>query len=196
MASTLTRYERKPRAEIAPDDDSKAIIYEGANQTQLSRLFNISAESVKAKLHSVKPDGERSGYPVWKISTAAPYLSKPMGNFEEALSRMDPRDLPKELSKTFWDGMRAKQDYERAAGDLWPTVMVVEKVGKLFKLFRMALLLAVDTIERTTELTDRQKSLFKSICDGVLRDLLKAVREDFPAAKPSTPVPSGDDDEF
>lgn len=161
------------------DDESRAMIYDGLNLSELGRLFHMDHRVLVEKLHGVPPSGKRGKANTWKVHEVAPYLVRPIFDIEEYIKRMNHADLPKMLSKEFWAGQRAKQEYLLKAGDLWPTDEVVQCVGELLRLVKMQAQLAVDAVERQTELTDRQRNIIRNLMDGMLKDLREAVIEHF-----------------
>lgn len=162
------------------DEVSKAMLYNGLNTSQLATAFRMDNRTVAEKLFGVEPDGMRNNTPIWKISTAAPYLARlTQDEVEKQMKRMHHNDLPKLLTKEYWAGQRSRQEYELKNGDLWPTTKVVEYVGDFVKLVKMSTLLMVDAVERTTELTERQRKLIKGLSDGMLNDLNRSVLETF-----------------
>lgn len=174
MASNRTR---KPTTSL--DAESQAMLYEGLNLSQLGIAFRMDHRVLVEKLHGVAPSGKRNGVPTFQIHEVAPHLVKPIYDIESYIKRMNHADLPKHLTKEFWAGLRSKQEYELRAGDLWPTEKVVEKVGELFKLVKMSLLLATDAVERQTELSSRQREIIKDLMDGLLEDLHHQVTTEF-----------------
>lgn len=178
------------------DEESKAMIHHGLNMSQLCQLFKMDHRTLVAKMEQgeVKPSGRRGGYPVYFVHEVAPWVIKPAYDVEEHLKRMNPADLPKMLHKEFWAGQRARQEYELREGNLWPTEVVYEKVGELVKLVKMSTNLMADAVERQTQLTDRQRSLIKSMCDGMLRELSQAVLKHFKEKPNGRPQEDSDED--
>ena len=170
------------------DAETKAMLFEGASLSQLSRLFGRDNRTTAAKLQGLSPVGMRAGSPIYSVKDAAPLLVPPAYDIDEFIQRMTVADLPMQLRKEFWAGMRSKQLYEKEAGELWPTEEVREMLAEVFKTMRMTLLLTRDSVARETELTKRQSEIVVRIIDGCLRDLNDAVRkrftEDTTSAKP------------
>lgn len=161
------------------DNESKAMLYEGLNLSQLSVAFRMDHRVLVEKLHGVDPSGYRGKAAIYKINEVAPHLVKPAYDIEAYIKRMHHNDLPKMLTKEFWNGQRARQEFELKAGQLWHTAQVIEKVSELYKLVAMSARLATDNIERTTDLTDRQREAVNSIMRGMLEDLQRKVIENF-----------------
>ncbi|MCB1865161.1 MAG: hypothetical protein KDG50_06995 [Chromatiales bacterium] len=161
------------------DDASKALLFEGANLSQLGVLFRMDHRVLVEKLHGVAPSGKRGHASTWMVHEVAPYLVRPHYDIEAYIKRMNHADLPKMLTKEFWSGQRAKQEYLLLEGDLWPTAKVVEEVGELFKLMRMQIRLASDAVERQTDLTPRQRTIIRGLLDGTLSDLTEAIKKKF-----------------
>lgn len=178
-------------AKVTVDDDEEYVpsaglekILAGVSKTELSQIFRIHHRTLTQRMLHVKPAGKRGSKPYYFVHEVAPYLVKPAGDFEEYIKNANHMDLPKALTKEFWQGQRLKQQYMQAAGDLWPTQKVVEKVSTLVKLTAMNARLFTDAVERQVELTDRQKSILTGLVDGMLNDLHRAVVENFSKPQP------------
>lgn len=182
------------------DAESRAMLYDGCNLSQLGVLFRMDHRVLVEKLHGVEPSGKRGSAATYRVDEVAPYLVRPMYDIETYIKRMNHNELPKLLTKEFWAGQRSKQEYLLKEGDLWPTAKVIEEVGELFKLIKMQMRLASDAVERQTELTPRQRNIIKALLDGTLRDLHTAVTEKFKAkpetasSRPSNPQTVDDDE--
>jgi hypothetical protein len=162
------------------DANSKAMLYEGANLSQLAVIFRIAHPVLVEKIQGVPPAGERSGVAIYHIRDVAQRLARPEAHeITAAVMRMHPSELPKMLTKEYWAGQRSRQDYELKAGELWPTAKVVSEVGELLKLVKMSAQLTGDAVERQVELSDRQRAIIKGLMDGMLQDLHKSVVEKF-----------------
>ncbi len=172
---------RLSKKESESQDSMARLIYRGANISELEKLFNLDHRMITARLAKagIKPAFREGRGIYYKIAEAAPHIIKPALDVESYLKQMDPRELPKMLTKEFWSAMKARQDYEERRGDLWPTQKVVEEVGELFKIIKRSMLLMVDGVERTTELSDKQRELVKSMTHGLLDELGRRVEERF-----------------
>lgn len=167
------------RAPNSLDEESRALLYEGANLSQLGILFGMDHRVLVEKLHGVPPVGRRGATDIYSIREVAPKLVRPDYDIETYIRKMNHTDLPKMLSKEYWAGQRSRQEFMLKAGDLWETAKVIEKVGELYKMIRMSMLLMIDSVERQVELTPRQRDIIKELADGTLRDLHKTVIEHF-----------------
>jgi hypothetical protein len=161
------------------DNDTEAMLFQGANITQIAKLFRMERRDVTPKILDVAPCGQRGGYPIYYIHEVAPHLVKPIYDVETYLKRMHPNDLPKHLTKEFWSGMRAKQEYDKAAGNLWETDKVIEVMSEAFKLLRMSILLAGDTVEREMAFSTEQRDKLRVIMDGALNDCANRLVDRF-----------------
>lgn len=184
------------------DSQSLQIVQYGGTLTDIAALFRMDRKEVKRKISGVAPAGTRGTAPVYHIHEVAPFLVKPnLDDVGEYIRTMPPSELPKMLTKEYWTGQRARQEYEIKAGTLWPTTDVIEKVGELLKLIKMNLQLAADAVERQVELTERQRKIIRDLHDGALGALRTAVIKHFgtKALKngtlPSRVVTRDDDDE-
>lgn len=161
------------------DMESRGILYEGANISQLCMLFNMDHRTIVAKLHGVPPDGVRNRADIWKIATAAPHLVKPIYDIESYMRNMAHTELPKMLTKEFWAGQRSRQEYELKAGDLWSTARVVEKVGELMKIFKMSARLFIDAVDQQSQLVPKQRDIIRQLTDGMLEECSHQVVKHF-----------------
>jgi len=163
------------------DDITKAILYDGANLSQLGSLFRMDHRVLVEKLTKggCKPCGTRNGVDIYAVNEVAPYIVKPAYEIEEYIKRMHHNDLPKHLTKEFWAGLRSRQEYEQREGNLWPTTRVVEVMGGIMKLIKMSARLMSDQVDRQAELSDRQRQIVKSQADGMLEEAYRTILEAF-----------------
>lgn len=176
---TLTAAEVRTRRSNSNDIETESMIFQGANLTQLSKLFGMEKRDITPKILDVYPVGKRGGYDIYSIKEVAPYLVKPLYDVENYIRRMSFKDLPKELSKEFWAGQRAKQEFDIKAGNLWATEEVIEKFGDAVKTLRMGMLLIPDTLARQAGLTEAQRTVVQASVDSMLNDLSNALIEKF-----------------
>lgn len=171
----------------AVDEDSEAILYQGASMAQICQLFGMDARDVKPKISGqVMPCGKRRGHDVYQIKDVAPYLVSPPYDLDEFIQRMTIADLPPILRKEFWAGLRSRQLYEKEDAELWPTSDVVDMVSELFKTLRMSLLLFRENVERETELSDRQRDIIVRLVDNSMEDLYAKTISKFSQSKQAT----------
>lgn len=168
---TVSAAAQKTRRSNANDLETEAMIFQGCNITQLGKIFQMERRDITPKIIDVAPVGQRGGYDIYAIHEVAPHLVKPLYDVENYLRRMNFKDLPKELSKEFWNGQRAKQEYDIRAGNLWPTDTVIDLFGQAIKTLRMTMLLVPDTLARQAGLTEEQRQVVQSCIDGALNDL-------------------------
>lgn len=193
------------------DAASSAIIYEGANLSEMSVMFKCDHRVLKEKINAIpqiKPCGKRGQADIYPIHEVAARMGKLSDEqVHAAMRHMNHADLPKALSKEYWAGLRSKQEYELKAGQLWPTDKVVGVLGDIFKLVKMSVLLTMDAVERNQELPPRVRDVMKRQMDGLLKDVQGRVQEYASEAKaqellPPTEVANGessqdaDDDEI
>lgn len=177
-----TRHSTRRRTESL-DQESREMLYEGLNYSQLGVAFRMDHRILVEKLHNVPPTGTRNGTDTWDIYTAAPHLVKPVGDIESYLKRMHHNDLPKHLSKEFWAAIKTRQDVEERSGDLWPTDRVVGVIGALMKLMKMSVRLMSDAVDAQAELSQKQRRIVKQLGDSMLEQLYDEVRTSFKPKK-------------
>lgn len=161
------------------DVESEAMLFQGVNITQLAKMLKMERRDVTPKIQEVTPCGERNGYPIYELKEVLPYLVKPLYDVEAYIRRMHPSELPKLLAKEFWNGMKAKQDYELREGELWPTEQVESVISESYKLIRMSLLLIPDALERESTLTDHQRGRIMEMIDGALNEMASTITAAF-----------------
>lgn len=155
------------------DAQSNAMIFDGCTQSQLCTIFKMDRRTLAAKLAqgNVKPCGSRAGFPIYYIHEVAPHVVKPLYDIEAYISRMHHNDLPPLLSKEYWNGKKARQDFELREGNLWETEEVQSKVSAMLKDIRMSILLFRDGLTRDTVLTDEQDNRLRDMIDGLLNEM-------------------------
>lgn len=169
--TTASRNPAAKRRSNQLDTQTEAMLFDGCNLTQLAKIFRMERRDLSPKLREVTPCGERGGYPIYYIHEVAPHVVKPIYDIENYIMRMNHNDLPKMVSKEFWNGLKARQEYQLKAGELWPTDKVVEVMSEAFKQMRMSLLLMGDALDRETTLTEQQQTRLRTMIDGALNDL-------------------------
>lgn len=167
----------KPTSEF--DDQSRAMLFDGASISQLATLFGYDNRTVTKRIFGLKPCGKRQGHPVYSVREAAPYLVDPIGDIEAHIKKMNHRDLPPLLLKEFWNGQMARLKFEKEQGYHWPTDEVHGHFASVFQTFRTRILLAVDLVEREAEMTDRQRNACKRILDTLMADIRLELIERF-----------------
>lgn len=148
-----------------------------ATIAQLSQMFETDAKTLPKRLKMLPPAGTRRGNKVYRIKDAAAYIVTPGYEIEEFIRQMSPQELPPLLSKEFWNGQRARLEFETKLGMHWPTEDIVEFIGELQNTIRMVLLLTVDDVNREQALTDGQRKVFQRITDGAIDTMRKTVAE-------------------
>lgn len=189
---------RKPDSKVV-DNESKAMLFEGASISQLNIIFGMDNRTVAAKMAGVEPIGRRAGHPIYSIKDAAAVLVEPNLNLDQIdqiaayVRKMNPANMPKLLTKEFWSAMRARQQYEEDAGDLWRTEKVVAVFSELVKAIRTPLILAKDGIATERELDEPTRRAIDKVIDSLLEKLHDAVVEQFGESETAENV---DDDDF
>lgn len=166
-----------------------------ATKAQIAKLFRRDPKTLDRLLYGLIPAGTRRGTTVYSIEEAAGRLVKPGYSIEQYIRRMHHTDLPPLLGKEFWNGLRARQHYEKENGDLWPTSEVQAVFASACADFRMACLLMVDEIEREASLTPRQREVLKRLTDAAIVNAQVALVDRFkdyePPAESLLPDSSG-----
>lgn len=166
-------------ASEAYDEETQAIIYQGASVRQLALMFHADPAVVSKKISGLVPVGRRRGAMIYRIDEAASRLVKPGYEIERYIREMNHLDLPSMLQVTFWDGQRKRLAFEEDNGDLWRTADVVHAFGETFNTLRMSLMLMSDAVERESSLTDTQRLALRRLIDGAMSDCRSKLIEKF-----------------
>ena len=170
MTDLLTRMRR-----VNNDEATKAIVYEGATVNQLSAMFNLSKTEIAKRIRTLPPAGVRSGYPIYKVSDAAPYLVEPKVDVEGYVRRMGLKDLPPPLQKDLWAAMNGQLKFEQTQGTVWRVERIQEIWSEWHKRVRMTLLLAPDEAEREGRISPDGLIWFREFIDRLLLSLYQEV---------------------
>lgn len=170
-----------PKLLPVPVLSSDPIIYKGATIGDLAAMFKLDHRVVKQKLVEMRPSGKRGASDVYDVGEAARLLVRPFDDAEmvERVLKMNHTELPKMLSKEFWYAQTQKQKYEAAAGDLWPTLQVVEMAGEAFKTLRLSLQLLPDTLDREAALSEKQRETVQRVVDATLNEMRERLIDAF-----------------
>lgn len=189
----------KARGFVTNDEETDAIIHQGASLSQLSTIFKMDQRDLKLKVSqgNVKPCGERRGFPIYQIYDVAPHLAKKVFTDEELerlITKMTIADLPPILRKEFWAGLRSRQLFEKEAATLIKADDAVSLVEELLKTLRLSLLLSRDIIERETELTENQRHIVNENIDRALESAHDAVVRRFGEIKERQEIVTDDEE--
>lgn len=138
---------------------------------RLAEAFGMSRATVSSRLakFGVKPDGERRGYPIYRLRDAAPALVA--GGSDSANGDVDPATLPP-LQRNHWYQSEIRRlDVEMSAGRLIPVAQVEAEMADMTRDFVQFLQvlpdqlerdcgLAPDQVERMHESVDQQRQAF------------------------------------
>lgn len=183
MARTYVRKtdnELKGRPPTAKDEVTSELMATGeATIAQIAQLFNTDAKTLPKRLKGCIPKGTRRGYKVYSIREAASYIVTPGYEIEDYIRQMSPQELPNLLLKEFWNGQKARLEYEIRLGQHWPTEKVIEFLGELVNTIRMTNLLLADDVNREESLTDGQRKAIVRITDASIDTMKKTIAEKF-----------------
>lgn len=172
------------RGRPAGVSDAELLATGEGTKAQIAKLFRRDAKTMDRLLYGLIPSGKRRGADVYSIEEAASRLVKPGYSIEAYIRRMHHSDLPPLLQKEFWNGLRARQAYEKEQGDLWPTKEVLAVFAEALATIRMALLLMPDTVEREASLSQAQKDILKRLTDAAINEVKEALVDRFAGYEP------------
>lgn len=157
------------------DESTNAMIFDGVTKSQMVDVFKMDARTINRRLavSDVIPSGKRNGYDIYHIRDVAPWLLPPKMDMEQYIRNMNPQDLPKMLSKEFWNGMKARQDYRLREQELWETPEVHACLSEMVQVMVMSSRTIEDQVDRLAELSPKQRELVRSC----IRSLMDSLRE-------------------
>lgn len=123
---------------------------------RLAEEFGMGRDTVSKRLAqaNVKPDGKRSGYPVYRLRDACPALLEPQAFDEEG--NPDPRTLPPDKRKAWYQSELARLNVEQTTGQLIPAAEVEAQFAELVKGMVQFLDTLGDQLERDCALAPEQ----------------------------------------
>lgn len=159
--------------------ESVIIFSHGAVMTELAEMFQVDRRTAQRQLLHLQPIGSRNGAPLYSVKEAASRLAPIPDDVVVRVLRMNHKDLPKDLSKEFWQALESKIRYLVRAEELWPTEQIIEYCGAAFNEIRMALLLIPDALGHEFTLTLEMRERTQQLVDGVLKDAARRLVTEF-----------------
>lgn len=152
----------------------------GVTVAWLSEAFNMPAATVRYRLRTcpVKTSrmrGEKMRVTLYDLRTAARFLVAPAFSTKEYMRALKAGDLPGTLQQSIWDAMLKRQKWEENAKMLWRTDDVRAVLGSTFQSIKFNMQLWVDTIERNTEITDRQREVLLEQVDALQQEIFDSL---------------------
>lgn len=149
-------------------DGEKRFLQGALTDTEISILFRVGARMVRERLDGVTPLRMDDGVAYYAFLKIAPLFVQLPEDVVERVLRLNHMQMPPMLRKEYWTGQAQMLKVKQAEGELFDAATVVMYVSELMKIFRMQLLLAGDTVERNTAMTERQRAALKYILDQAL----------------------------
>lgn len=146
-------------------------VHAGVSIEWLCSVFGMANRTVKKRIAGLQPMKRLRGSTMYDLRQAAAYLVDPMIDFDKFVKTLRPEDLPPKLSKDYWDALLKMRKYQLLAGELWHTGDVLEVLGGAFKHIKESTQLWINTVERNTELSNKQREILVSLADQLLNDL-------------------------
>ena len=159
------------------DPALRTLLYQGATARQLALMFGMEQTAVERRLAGARSAGERDGRTIWRVKDAAAVLAPLPADVVGRVIRMNHMDLPPVLRKEYFDGQLKHMKLLELEGKIWRTEAVQQYVGTAFRDIKLEVQLIADTLERSTEMTERQRQIVAESVDGCLngiRDKLMA----------------------
>lgn len=146
-------------------------VHAGVSVEWLASVYGMATRTVKKRIAGLQPMKRLKGSTMYELRLASAYLVDPMIDVDKFVKTLRPEDLPPKLTKDYWDAQLKRRKYELLAGDLWATGDVLEVLGSVFKHIKESTQLWINTVERTTELTNKQRETLMTLADQLLTDV-------------------------
>ncbi len=166
----VARGQKSKYAGTATMDDVSAL-HAGVTVSWLAQAFRMDPKTVKARLAKCPVlKAHQRGY-IYEFRVAVAYLIPPQVDIGEYLQTVKIKDLPTRIQAEYWQAMRARQIWEREAGNLWRTEDVLSKFGEVFGIFKSTTQLWGEDLERSVVLSAEQREFLRARIDSLLDDL-------------------------
>lgn len=145
---------------------------------RLAEEFGMGRDTVSKRLAAanVKPDGKRNGYPVYRLRDACPALLD-IGALDEE-GNADPRTLPPDKRKAWYQSELARLNVETTARQLIPAAEVEAETSELVKHMVQFLDTLGDQLERDCGLSPEQVQRVNEYAESLRVRLHAEVTED------------------
>lgn len=165
----------KSRNTAGVDEASTSMIFEGVTKSQMVDLFKMDTRTINRRLavSDVVPSGKRNGYDIYHVRDVAPWLLPPKMDIEQYIRNMNPQDLPKMLTKEFWNGMKARQEFRLRENELWETPEVHACLSEMVQVMIMSSRTIEDQVDRLAELSSKQREILRT----QVRSLINSLRD-------------------
>lgn len=166
----VARGQKSKYGGTATVDDISGI-HAGVTVSWLAQAFRMDPKTVKFRLAKCPVlKAHQRGY-IYEFKTAVAYLVPPQVDIAEYLQSVKIKDLPTRIQAEYWQAMRARQIWEREAGNLWRTEDVLAKFGEVFGIFKSTTQLWGEDMERSVVLSAEQREFLQGRIDSLLENL-------------------------
>lgn len=159
----------------------------------LTEVTRLDENVVRRRLTHCPRLGKNGQRDLYDFMTAVAYLVDPKVDIEQYIKTVNPKNLPTQLNKDYWDARSRRLKYLLAAGEAWHTEDVVEVFGTVFMTIKDRLQLITETMRDRAKLTDEQAKRFSEMIDGLQDDLYTAMVT-MPKDRQTSPVAMDDID--
>lgn len=145
--------------------------------SKLSQMFGMARETVAARLKAagVKADGQRGGFPIYRIRDAAPAL---VGMSEPDAPVQDPASMRPVDMRAYYQGQNERLLFEQAQGQLIPIGEVRHQFAQIAKVCSRHWRTLADVIERDTKCSPELVVAIDKRAKLVLNELADLIESD------------------
>lgn len=170
LEAHVARGQKSKYGGTATMDDVTAL-HAGVTVSWLAQAFRMDPKTVKFRLAKCPVlKAHQRGY-IYEFKVAVAYLIPPQVDIAEYLQTVKIKDLPTRIQAEYWQAMRARQIWEREAGNLWRTEDVLAKFGEVFGILKSTTQLWGEDMERSVILSIEQRDFLRERIDSLLDDL-------------------------
>lgn len=144
---------------------------------KLAQAFGMARETVTARLKEagIKADGNRAGYPIYRLRDAAPAL---VGMSEPDEPMQDPAQMRPVDMRAYYQGQNERLLFEQAQGQLIPIGEVRHQYSQIAKVNSRHWRTLADVIERDTKCSPELSAAIDRRAKMVLNELADLIESD------------------
>ncbi len=167
------------KEEIPADETHypRQIKVKGVPPPWFAELLDMDIADVRQKLQMCPHVGLKQSAKLYLPKDAMPFLTPPKIDIKKELAKMRQKDFPKDIFAQYWNGMKAKADYEERANELFYADDVMTMMVLQYRLIRDRIQMAQGEMTKKVSLNDMQRKFLVQYLDTLQKDILDRLTE-------------------
>ncbi len=159
--------------------DPKYIVGVGVNVPWLSQFLNMDRKEINRKLSGCPhlPGRGKTSGKIYEPEVALRYLIEPVADLEAFLKKLKPKDVPFRITKAYFDGQAARDEYQLKRNLLFHTDDVLDILVAVLKIVNDESQATTAIIEKTAGLAPKQERLLSNHLKGMNDSIYKTMLE-------------------